>query len=75
MFITGLGNVVGIGNATKIYISGNTVKVKDLDDQNLSLLVPAILRGDPITHAVPGSDNQRLRKRLLRLNPCLQPNF
>ena len=74
MFITGLGNVVGIGPMTKLCVSGSVVRVKELDDQHLSLLIPAVLRGDPITHAVPGSDNRPLRNRLLRLNPCIRPN-
>lgn len=74
MFIIGLGNVKGIGPMTKLCVSGNMVRVRDLDDQHLSLLIPAVLRGDPITHAVPKSDNRSLRNRLLRLNPRLRPN-
>ncbi len=74
MYITGLGNVTGVGPMTKLYVSGSMVRVKDLDDQHLSLLIPAVLRGDSITYAVPGSDNRPLRTRLLRLNPRLQPS-
>ena len=74
MFITGLGNVAGIGPMTKLCISGSMIRVKDLDDQHLSLLIPAVLRSDPITHAVPGSDNRQLRKRLFQLNPRLRPS-
>ena len=74
MFVTGLGDVMGIGPMTKLFVSGSIIKVRDLDDQHLSLLIPAVLRSDPITYAVPGSDNRRLRKRLLQLNPRLRPN-
>lgn len=74
MFITGLGNVMGIGPMTKLCVSGSMVRVRDLDDQHLSLLIPAVLRSDPITHAVRGSDNRPLRNRLFRLNPRLRPN-
>ena len=74
MYITGLGNVVGVGLMTKLCVSGSIVRIRDFDDQLLSLLIPAILRGDPITYAVPGSDNRPLRARLLRLNPCLRPD-
>lgn len=74
MFITGLGDVRGLGPQTRLCVSGNMVKVRELDDQNLSLLIPAVLRGDPITYAAPGSDNKKLRSRLLRLNPKLKPS-
>lgn len=73
MFIGGLGNVIGIGPMTKICVNGIMMRVRDLDDQSLSMLVPAVLRSDPITFAVPGSDNRPLRKRLLLLNPKLSP--
>lgn len=74
MYISGLGNITGIGPMTKLCVSGSLVRARDLDDQHLSLLIPAVLRGDPITHAVRGSDNRLLRQRLLRLNPHLRPN-
>lgn len=74
MYITGLGNVIGIGPMTKLCVSGSMVRVRDIDDQHLSLLIPAVLHGDPITHAVPGSDNRPLRTRLIRLNPRLRPS-
>lgn len=80
MFITGLGNVRGIGPMTKIGMIGlmtkigmndSIVRVRDLDDQWLSLLIPALLRGDLITFGISKSNNRRLRRRLLRLNPHL----
>ncbi len=74
MFITGLGNVVGIGPMTKLYVLNSIFRIREIDDQVLSLLIPAVLRGDPLTYAVPGSDNRRLRQRLLRINPRLRPN-
>ena len=74
MYVTGLGNITGIGSMTKLCVSGSMVRVRDLDDQHLSLLIPAVLRGDPITYAVLGSDNRPLRARLLRLNPRLRPS-
>lgn len=66
MFIAGLGNIVGIGPMTKLCVSGSVVRVRDLDDQHLSLLIPAVLRGDPTTSAVPRSDN-----RLIDFKPYL----
>ncbi|OGF61947.1 hypothetical protein A2926_00505 [Candidatus Giovannonibacteria bacterium RIFCSPLOWO2_01_FULL_44_40] len=71
MFITGLGNVRGINPETKIFIGNALVKVKDLDDQSLSLWVPALFKNEPLTASVNGSDNKKLRERLIKLNPRL----
>ena len=75
MFISGLGEVKGSNAKTKLCVSGTMVRARDLDDQTLSLLVPALFRNDPICFAVPGSDNRRLRKRLQRSNPNIKPNL
>ena len=69
MFISGLGNVRGVGPMTKIFIGSSLVRVRDLDDQSLSLLVPALFKGEATSAGV--ADNRRLRVRLKRLNPHL----
>lgn len=74
MFITGLGNVVGIGPMTRICVDNNMLRIRDLDDQALSSLIPMVCENFPITYAAQGTDNRPLRKRLLRLNPHLRPD-
>ena len=55
-----------VQNAHMFYL-----KVKDLDDQSLSLWVPALFKNEPLTASVNGSDNKKLRERLIKLNPRL----
>lgn len=70
MYITGLGNVKGIGPQTKIALfGGGLFRVRDLDDQFLCLWIPCLFTGESLTGYA--GDNRKLRLRLKRLNPKL----
>ena len=73
MFVTGLGEVKGLGPMTKICTPGGAVvRVRALDDQWLSLYVPCLFNGQSIV-AGHTDDNAKLRRRLKRTNPHLIP--
>jgi len=69
MFVSGLGEVKGLGPMTKISNGFGVFRIRNFDDQALSLLLPPIIRGEYVETELDG--NKKLSERLRKLNPEL----